>query len=85
MVAATALLTARNLSTGYRSRAKRIVIADTLPELRLQPGQLTCLLGPNGSANPPYYARSAAFNRHWAERSMSRGWTGGHRQHWPEK
>jgi iron complex transport system ATP-binding protein len=43
------LLSARDLRTGYRSGAKRIVVADGLPELRLQPGQLVCLLGPNGS------------------------------------
>jgi iron complex transport system ATP-binding protein len=46
---ATSLLSARDLQTGYRSGAKRIVVADALPELRLQPGQLVCLLGPNGS------------------------------------
>lgn len=43
------LLTARNLQTGYRSGAKTTVVADSLPELRLQAGQLVCLLGPNGS------------------------------------
>ena len=43
------LLSARDLQTGYRSGAKRIVVADALPQLLLQPGQLVCLLGPNGS------------------------------------
>ncbi|HET6254066.1 MAG TPA: ABC transporter ATP-binding protein [Puia sp.] len=47
--AATTLLTARNLQTGYRSGAKKIVVAGGLPELLLQSGQLICLLGPNGS------------------------------------
>jgi iron complex transport system ATP-binding protein len=47
--AATSLLSARNLQTGYRSGAKRIVVANALPELLLRPGQLICLLGPNGS------------------------------------
>jgi iron complex transport system ATP-binding protein len=46
---AISLLRARNLQTGYRSGAKRIVVANALPELLLQPGQLICLLGPNGS------------------------------------
>jgi iron complex transport system ATP-binding protein len=47
--AATSLLSARNLQTGYLSGAKRIVVANALPELQLRPGQLICLLGPNGS------------------------------------
>jgi iron complex transport system ATP-binding protein len=47
--AATSLLSARNLQTGYRSGAKRIIVANALPELLLRPGQLICLLGPNGS------------------------------------
>jgi iron complex transport system ATP-binding protein len=45
----TPLLSTRNLVTGYRSGAKRIVVADSLPELQLHPGRLICLLGPNGS------------------------------------
>ena len=49
MVAATPLLSARNLQTGYHSGTRKIVVAATLPELRLEPGQLVCLLGPNGS------------------------------------
>ncbi len=49
MVAATPLLSARNLRTGYRSGGRKIVVADALPELLLQPGHLVCLLGPNGS------------------------------------
>jgi iron complex transport system ATP-binding protein len=50
MVKTTAsLLSARDLRTGYRSGTKRIVVADGLPELLLQPGKLVCLLGPNGS------------------------------------
>jgi len=47
--AATSLLSARNLQTGYRSGTKRIIVADSLPCLLLEPGQLVCLLGPNGS------------------------------------
>lgn len=47
--AATSLLSARHLQTGYRTGARKIVVADSLPELLLQPGQLICLLGPNGS------------------------------------
>jgi cobalamin transport system ATP-binding protein len=50
MVKVTAsLLNARDLQTGYRSGARRIVVADALPDLRLEPGRLVCLLGPNGS------------------------------------
>lgn len=48
-IAATSLLSAHDLQTGYRSGAKTIVVADALPELVLEPGQLVCLLGPNGS------------------------------------
>jgi iron complex transport system ATP-binding protein len=47
--AATSLISARNLQTGYRAGAKRIVVSNDLPELLLRPGQLICLLGPNGS------------------------------------
>jgi len=43
------LLRTRDLRTGYRSGAKRIVVAGSLPELNIQAGQLICLLGPNGS------------------------------------
>jgi iron complex transport system ATP-binding protein len=43
------LLRTRDLRTGYRSGAKRIVVAGGLPELNIQAGQLICLLGPNGS------------------------------------
>jgi iron complex transport system ATP-binding protein len=49
MVAATPLLIAHDLRTGYRSGTSTTLVADSLPELRLQPGQLICLLGPNGS------------------------------------
>ena len=49
MVAATPLLVAKNLRTGYRSGTSTFLVADSLPELRLEPGQLICLLGPNGS------------------------------------
>lgn len=43
------LIQTRDLQTGYRSGAKRIVVADRLPGLEIQAGQLICLLGPNGS------------------------------------
>jgi iron complex transport system ATP-binding protein len=49
MVAATPLLSARNLQTGYRSGTRTTVVASMLPDLQLEPGQLICLLGPNGS------------------------------------
>jgi iron complex transport system ATP-binding protein len=49
MVAATSLLVARNLRTGYGHGSSTIIVADYLPELHLKPGQLICLLGPNGS------------------------------------
>jgi iron complex transport system ATP-binding protein len=49
MVADTSLLLARNLQTGYRTGTRKIVVAGMLPDLRLEPGRLVCLLGPNGS------------------------------------
>ncbi|HTR28872.1 MAG TPA: ABC transporter ATP-binding protein [Puia sp.] len=49
MVAATSLLVARDLRTGYRNGPATIIVADSLPELHLHAGQLICLLGPNGS------------------------------------
>jgi iron complex transport system ATP-binding protein len=49
MVAATPLLSTRNLQTGYHTGKRKIVVAGMLPDLRLEPGQLICLLGPNGS------------------------------------
>jgi iron complex transport system ATP-binding protein len=48
-VETTALLTARELQTGYRPGAKAIVVASRLPALQLNPGRMVCLLGPNGS------------------------------------
>lgn len=48
-VPSAALLSTRDLQTGYHQGSRKVQVSGVLPELTIHAGQLICLLGPNGS------------------------------------
>ena len=55
-----------HLTIGYKSRRNHKVVTQDI-NASLNSACMTCLIGPNGVGNPPFYGHFPPFNLLWTE------------------